>query len=485
MHLFSMWERSVHYEDGWFILVGDGFHCSVISEQRARNLELGYQHYQASQDTGRGGLDPEIAYRNRGFVVTRDSNGRLQFDKEKFAADKARQVQPPIELKGVVVIPQKIGRFTIDMVSDEAFAGCTELEKIGLPSTVTSIGKKAFYGCSKLEYVYIPEALASIGERAFEGTRLAPEATPTADVQVMGHILVKANPTIRGTYRIPEHVTTIANQAFADCTELAELVVHDGVTDIGESAFEGCTSLAKVRLPGKVESMGINAFKGCSSLTEIAVPEGVDRLKHFNGCTNLNAVSIPASVEEVASDCFTATALMDSFLADKAKQTLVIDRWLIRYRADSQGGLVLDDEIVGIANQNTLNREIVSEHRALKSVHLPKKLAYIGYGAFENTGLAEVKLPQGVQLLGSSCFRGTRIRSITIPSSVKVMETWVLMNCESLERVVFLGDTQVIWPAITGRRDKKPIEIVAPRDSRPYRYAAMYAEEYQLVPVTL
>ena len=59
------------------------------------------------------------------------------------------------------------------------------------------------------------------------------------------------------------------------------------------------------------------------------------------------------------------------------------------------------------------------------------------------------------------------------------------MDCASLERVVFLGDTQVIWPAITGRRDKKPMEIVAPSGSRPYRYAAMYAKKYQLIPVAL
>lgn len=41
MHVFSMWERSVHYVDGWFVYA-DGQHHSVISQQRARELQLGY-----------------------------------------------------------------------------------------------------------------------------------------------------------------------------------------------------------------------------------------------------------------------------------------------------------------------------------------------------------------------------------------------------------------------------------------------------------
>lgn len=49
-----------------------------------------------------------------------------------------------------------------------SFGGCTKLERIILPETVTTIGKFGFYNCNKLESINIPRGLtANIGANAF------------------------------------------------------------------------------------------------------------------------------------------------------------------------------------------------------------------------------------------------------------------------------------------------------------------------------
>ena len=49
--------------------------------------------------------------------------------------------------------------------------GCTMLESVEIPSTVTRIGDYAFYDCTELAEVTIPGTVTEIGELCFaEGT---------------------------------------------------------------------------------------------------------------------------------------------------------------------------------------------------------------------------------------------------------------------------------------------------------------------------
>lgn len=47
------------------------------------------------------------------------------------------------------------------------FFGCSRLESVTIPNSVTSIGNEAFEGCRGLKSVTIPNSVTSIGDNAF------------------------------------------------------------------------------------------------------------------------------------------------------------------------------------------------------------------------------------------------------------------------------------------------------------------------------
>ena len=65
---------------------------------------------------------------------------------------------------------------------------------------------------------------------------------------------------------IMPNVTSIGNNAFQGCTNLALTVLPDGITSIGNNAFQGCTNLALTSLPSGITSIDRNAFQGCRSI---------------------------------------------------------------------------------------------------------------------------------------------------------------------------------------------------------------------------
>ena len=92
--LFTMWERSVHYVNGQFILEDEQGCRSVISKQEARKLQRDYLQYQVSQATGRIGMPLEQAYAMYGFEIVGYKDGCPQFDLTKYAADSVDEIEP-------------------------------------------------------------------------------------------------------------------------------------------------------------------------------------------------------------------------------------------------------------------------------------------------------------------------------------------------------------------------------------------------------
>ena len=65
---------------------------------------------------------------------------------------------------------------------------------------------------------------------------------------------------------VPEGVTEIGDEAFADFRNLRGIVLPDSVERIGSKAFHNCESLSSLTLPTVLKDLKADAFEGCGSL---------------------------------------------------------------------------------------------------------------------------------------------------------------------------------------------------------------------------
>jgi hypothetical protein len=109
-----------------------------------------------------------------------------------------------------------------------------------------------------------------------------------------------------GSVVIPSEInglplTSLGNQAFANCTSLTTVVIPNSVTIFECLTFAKCTSLRSITIPKRVTRIGWSAFAGCSNLTRIRIPDSVTFIgfEAFFDCRRLTSVTIPASVTKL------------------------------------------------------------------------------------------------------------------------------------------------------------------------------------------
>ena len=123
---------------------------------------------------------------------------------------------------------------------------------------------------------------------------------------------------------LPDGLTSIGTDAFADCQRLSSVIIPEGVTSIGPEAFSNCINLTSVNLPNSVNRLGQGAFWECNSLEDpvynahifafmprfvegtYSIPEGIVSLASFSfqKCTRLNEIVLPASTEHIGKRAF-------------------------------------------------------------------------------------------------------------------------------------------------------------------------------------
>ena len=130
-------------------------------------------------------------------------------------------------------------------ISKYAFADCSSLINITIPSSVTSIEAYAFYNCSSLKSITIPNSVTSIGSYAFSYCSSLESIT------------------------IPSSVTSIGSNAFRHCTQLQSVTFEPNskLESIGSDAFWFCSSLTSIIIPSSVTTILDSAFDYCNSLT--------------------------------------------------------------------------------------------------------------------------------------------------------------------------------------------------------------------------
>lgn len=136
--------------------------------------------------------------------------------------------------------------------SSSPFYGCSNLQSISIPDTVTTIGAYAFAHCSNLTEITIPNSVTTLHRGAFYFCR------KLSKIQFSDNLLELAPVLCTGCalqeITIPSKVTTIRNEAFTNCTSLTDITWNDCVTTIEYGAFNNCTSLA-TNIPSCVTSI--------------------------------------------------------------------------------------------------------------------------------------------------------------------------------------------------------------------------------------
>lgn len=92
-------------------------------------------------------------------------------------------------------------------------------------------------------------------------------------------------------------VLEIEDEAFANCSALAQVIFSDNLVRIGKNAFSDCINLEKISLGEKLRKIGEEAFSNCSSLKQIKLPADLEEIGDyaFAECTDLHDVNFSGS----------------------------------------------------------------------------------------------------------------------------------------------------------------------------------------------
>lgn len=389
----------------------------------------------------------------------------------------------------------KTGTAETFTIGTNAFENCTSLERVDLPSHLTSIGNNAFLSCTGLEAAtFAGTRLTSIGTNAFQYTAISSISIPSG-VTTVGNYAFSHCEALRNV-TIPASVQTIGTNAFEYTTSLQTVTFTDpnnatGLT-IGNFAFQ-YTGIQNIDLADRISSLGTNVFLHAESLRSIRIPNGVTSLgiNSFDYCYALTSVSLPGSLTNIGNTAFRYCTSLTSVEYRSAPSTLTIGSYVFQYD-EALVNFTLPSTLTSIgmyaftgcalteitipATVTTLSSYAFQDNHnltkvtfadgfamthfgsqvfmncdALTNITLPDSIQYLDSSLFQNcTSLTSITLPDGLQYLGSSSLRNTGLTSITLPGAMKdsstssfAIGTYALADNPYLSSVTFAATNEI------------------------------------------
>ncbi len=418
-------------------------------------------------------------------------------------------------------IPSNLKNVTItagNKIYDNAFKGCTSLESVIIPNTVTSIGSNAFEGCNTLQsitlpfvgathngttnthfgYIFgasnyeenaaaVPSGLKSVsimgGESISKGAFLGCNYIEKLSLPFVGAAL---NGTDNTHFGYIFGADAFFNNYDYVPKGLKEVVIGEGVTNIGDYVFSGCMFLTNIDIPDSITSIGVGAFSSCKGFINIEIPDSVTSIgaSAFSDCTGLTNIEIPDSVTSIGinafNNCLSIESITLPFVGTELngmEHTLFSDIFNINVYAYPP-----NLKNVVITGGNSIGASAFFECRSLTNIEIPDSVTNIGSYAFSGcSGLTSIEIPDSVTSIGDSAFSScTGLTSIEIPDSVTSIGDSAFSSCTGLTSIKFPDSvTNIGSYAFSGCY--KLVEVITPlgigAGSVDYGCVAYYAKE--------
>lgn len=202
-----------------------------------------------------------------------------------------------------VVLPE--GLLSIE---DAAFANCTALRQLTVPSTVTSLGRWILENTQVSSFV-IPDGVTEIPQSCFYNSALTSVVIP-ASVRSLGAWAFE-NPyfdngnksfltevVFQGT-----SITEIPEGCFIYQKSLSSVTLSESIVSIGADAFNQCC-IGTLLLPASLETIGQRAFSN-NGITALELPDKVRKIDFSAFAYNdIETIDLPSSLESLAANAF-------------------------------------------------------------------------------------------------------------------------------------------------------------------------------------
>lgn len=167
-------------------------------------------------------------------------------------------------------------------IGNGGFQNCVYMKEISLPESLTKIGSSALAGCITLKTLYIPKNLTSIGYQALANLKgLLSIAVDPANTKYDSRngcnavITTASNTMLTGCQNtnLPEGVEDV--DGMFNQNRLQSFVIPSSVTSVATNAFYNCSNLKTVVAKGDTPpTLGNNAFTGIHADCVLWVPCG-------------------------------------------------------------------------------------------------------------------------------------------------------------------------------------------------------------------
>lgn len=210
-------------------------------------------------------------------------------------------------------------------IEEAAFANCTALEKLNVPSTVNTLGRwilentkvtsftipqgvteipaSCFYG-SAITTINIPQSVKTIGNWAFQDAKLTEVVIPSSvtSIGIWAFGCNNDNPTLQSVI-IEANITEIPQCCFYLQTKLTSLSLPEGITAIGDDAFCGC-KISSLTLPSSLKTIGARAFSN-NGITQLTIPNKVESIGNAAFAHNsIDNIDLPATLVSLHATAF-------------------------------------------------------------------------------------------------------------------------------------------------------------------------------------
>ena len=295
--------------------------------------------------------------------------------------------------------------------------------------------------CAYAQKVFVDSVYYTLDNTAMTA-QIAVQSSSTA----VGDIVINDTVTYEGANYA---VTSMADDAFANCNQLTSIVLPQTLRNLGKNAFLRCTNLTSCIIPDStITEIPFEAFWK-AGLIEFRVPEGVTYIEQrsFEQMPNLQRVYLANSVQSVSSWAFYILDALQDPIYNDSLFVLMPEKYSGAYTIPSSIKVICNKAFYGCTKVTSLT--IPEGVERIESLSLFFSL---------NSMVKTLHIPSTVNYIGPNAICSGRLETVTVAADNQHYTTWNGLVCtKDMKTLVYCPDRKYVYTTLP-----ESIEHIAP-----------------------